>query len=64
MSEAIFPGLILILGGLLLPLVPKGVRKWIAWHCRSSVDCTCLPEGWALTTQIFEYTLVPVGMDS
>ena len=65
MSEAIFPGLILILGGLLLPLAPKGVRKWVALALPiiSGVHMHMLPEGWALTTQIFEYTLVPVRMD-
>ncbi|MBV71755.1 MAG: Na(+)/H(+) antiporter subunit D [Myxococcales bacterium] len=65
MSNYIFPGFILIFGGLLLPLFPKSLRKWVALALPvlSCVHMHYLPEGYALTTQIFEYTLTPVRMD-
>jgi multicomponent Na+:H+ antiporter subunit D len=65
MNELIFPGLILILGGLLLPLVPKGMRKWaaLALPIISCLHMHFLPATLELTTQMFGYTLTPVRMD-
>ncbi|MEE2755724.1 MAG: Na(+)/H(+) antiporter subunit D [Myxococcota bacterium] len=65
MSNYIFPGFILIFGGLLLPLFPKALRKWVALALPviSGFHMHYLPEGYALTTQIFDYTLTPVRMD-
>ncbi len=65
MSELILPGLILMIGGLVLPLIPGQGKKVVAilLPIVSAVHLYSLPPDLLLQTQMFGYTLLPVRVD-
>ena len=65
MSEMILPGLILIIGGLLLPLIPGKAKKIFAvlLPIISCAHLCMLPADLLLETTMFGYTLLPVRVD-
>ena len=65
MSEMILPGMILIIGGLLLPLVPAKAKKIVAvlLPILSCAHLCMLDSNLLLEYTMFGYTLVPVRVD-
>lgn len=65
MSDLIFPGMILIIGGLCLPMVPVVVRKWVALILPvvSAIHMHMMGVGTPFTVDMFGYTLIPVHID-
>ena len=65
MNELILPGLILIIGGIILPIFPAKARKYIAvlLPIISCVHLHYLPPDLLLETTMFGYTLNPVRID-
>ncbi len=59
------PGLILVIGALLLPLLPLAGRRiaLVALPLLSGLHLLAIPEGTELTFHLFEYVLEPVRVD-
>ncbi len=66
MIEQLPPGLILILGGLLLPLVPRSVRKivLVLLPALGLAHAAVLPLGSSLAYTVFDYELVLYQVDA
>ena len=65
MSSLMIPGMFLVLGGLLIPLLPKGMRKGfaIALPFISCAQMHYMPSDLILEAEMFGYVLYPVRVD-
>jgi multicomponent Na+:H+ antiporter subunit D len=66
MTEALHPALILILGGILLPVLPGVARRWatLVLPALAAVALLSIPFGEYGQLQVFGYSLVTLRLDS